>query len=198
MPDTKTKHRYIAYFGYGSLVNRATHQTDIADFSKVRLKGWRRQWLSRLRADIGPVAMLSVVPDMQCEIEGLVVTDHAHNLPAVDAREIRYNRQVLQADDLKYINGGNGNNIPVNIYVAKPVETVGTQIKGRILRSYLDAVMQGYHNKFGRDGLHRFVQTTSNFDVGVREDRANPFYPRPVTTTAKERALFDTLVPGGK
>lgn len=190
MPNT-----LIAYFGYGSLVNRATHRTDIAGYSPARLKGWRRQWLPRPHSDFGPVAMLSVFEDSRCEIDGLVVRDFARNLPAVDAREIRYNRQHLQSHQLDILQQNDKAEAAVNIYVAKHVDVIENAHQCRILRSYLDAVMQGYFNKFGHEGLLRFVQTSENFAIGIREDRKKPVYQRPVVTTAKERALFDNLVP---
>ena len=37
----------IAYFGYGSLVNRATLRTNVVGAGRARLKGWRREWQGR-------------------------------------------------------------------------------------------------------------------------------------------------------
>jgi len=189
---------YIAYFGYGSLVNQATHRTEIAGITRARLKGWRRQWLARPKSVFGPIAMLSVVPDPNSEIDGLVVTDHADNLAAVDEREAGYGRELVHSAGLQYPDLNGADIPPVNIYIATPEKAVENLNECQILRSYLDAVMQGYFNKFGQDGLHRFVQTTNNFEIGVREDRSKPIYPRQVVTTAKERSLFDTLVPPAK
>lgn len=36
----------VAYFGYGSVVNRATLRTSIVDPIPARLSGWRRYWRS--------------------------------------------------------------------------------------------------------------------------------------------------------
>ena len=65
----------------------------------------------------------------------------------------------------------------------------------RIIRSYLDAVMQGYLENFGEDGLINFMQTTSNFGCPIKEDRAKPLYPRSVQLSSEEIALFDWLLP---
>lgn len=194
MPNTP-----IAYFGYGSLVNRATHRTDIIDFSRASLKGWRRQWLPRPMGKFGHVALLSVTPCENSEIDGLMVRDFARNLPALDEREIRYDRQLLERSALREADVENqtekSSELAVNIYVAKQLPPVEQPEKSRILRSYLDAVMQGYLKKFGREGLERFIQTTDNFDIGIREDRHEPVYTRPVTLQANEKSLFDQLAP---
>ncbi len=198
MPNT-----HIAYFGYGSLVNRATHRTDIVDFSRVSLKGWRRQWLSRPPGKFGHVALLSVIQDFDSEIDGLMVLDYARNLPALDEREIRYDRKSVDQINLKEMEQDTiskprlNKDIKVNIYVAKEIAIINEPAKSRILRSYLDAVMQGYLNKFGREGLDRFLQSTDNFEIGIREDRNQPVYTRPVALPARERSLFDQLAPPG-
>ena len=98
--ENSVPNTHIAYFGYGSLVNRATHRTDIAHFTRVRLKGWRRHWLPRLNGFGGPAAMLSVKSDFESEIDGLVITDFARNLAAVDERERNYTRELLISESL--------------------------------------------------------------------------------------------------
>lgn len=191
----------ITYFGYGSLVNRTTHRTDTIDFMPVRLHGWRRQWLVRPKSKFGHVALLSVKPDAASAIDGLLVVDRAHNLDAVDAREIRYDRKVLELQNVKSLSAEKHDLLlhhqttPAYIYQAKQLPPFEHGEKCRILRSYLDAVMQGYLKKFGREGLLRFIRTTDNFEIGIREDRDDPVYTRPVTTTKKERILFDDLAP---
>ena len=53
--------------------------------------------------------------------------------------------------------------------------------------------MQGYLHHFGEAGLHRFMETTLNFECAIREDRDNPVYPRATTLSADEKAVFATL-----
>ena len=55
------------FFGYGSLVNRATHDYPAA--TPAQLRGWRRTWV---RTDIRDVVFLSVRPDPGSVIDGLV------------------------------------------------------------------------------------------------------------------------------
>ncbi len=189
----------FAYFGYGSLVNRATHAQENHQFSRARLKGWRRQWLARPKNHFGHVALLSIRPDDDCEITGLVVVDHIANLPALDLRERRYDRIKIgygQWDDLEESATSLVEpTTPMSVYTAKQVGAFEGAEKCRILRSYLDAVMQGYLRKFGEQGLRNFVDTTDNFDIGIREDRTTPVYTRPVTVSRSECILFDMLAP---
>lgn len=192
---------HIAYFGYGSLVNRATHRTDIVSYSKVTLKGWRREWLARPNNSFGKVVLLSVKRCETSEIDGLVVLDHARNQASLDERESNYDRHIVADNSITEHNSTIDELITsraktkTSIYVATSFPQPEEYGQYRILRSYLDAVMQGYLNKFGEEGVARFVNSTDNFEVGIDEDRNDPRYPRAVTITQKERSLFESLVP---
>ncbi|MEK1890750.1 MAG: gamma-glutamylcyclotransferase, partial [Phyllobacterium sp.] len=52
--------RLVAYFGYGSLVNRQTLRTEIVDAVPARLHGWRRLWRPRPDMPGFPAALLSI------------------------------------------------------------------------------------------------------------------------------------------
>lgn len=55
------------FFGYGSLVNRATH--DYGQARPASLPGWRRAWR---HTALRPVAFLTAEPDPASTIEGLI------------------------------------------------------------------------------------------------------------------------------
>lgn len=182
----------VAYFGYGSLVNRATHRTEIVAAMPARLRGWRRKW--RPRPDIPgfPAALLTITPEKGAVCEGLLVLDRVENLAAVDAREARYRRLAAPVETLEILDGTSVD-CPIFVYVAD--ETLPQHPEPpRILRSYLDAVMQGFLAEHGEDGLRRFVRETAGFDAVIHEDRIEPLYPRAVSLSHAERRLFDALV----
>ena len=187
----------IAYFGYGSLVNLDTLRTPYISVHRARLKGWRRVWLSRpkLPDDFAPdnnVALLSVEPDKNSTIEGLIITDHKSSLPSLDEREALYDRVNLKRSNLHFLDGDPlKTDEEVYLYVAQypPAEN-----KTQILRSYLDAVMQGYLTQFSEEGVRSFMATTANFDCEILEDRASPIYPRAVALSAEEQELFMNFV----
>jgi len=184
----------IAYFGYGSLVNLGSLRTPYISAYRATLQGWKRAWLARPRvensfAPTDGLAFLSVVSAPDSNIDGLVITDHASSLPALDEREALYTRVDIDAADLNYHDDVADVDSQFLYEADQPLAHDGAEI----LRSYLDVVMQGYLQHFGEAGLHRFMQTTLNFDCAIREDRDNPVYPRPTTLTAAEKALFATL-----
>ena len=184
----------IAYFGYGSLVNLGSLRTPYISAHRATLKGWKRSWLSRPKVegsfatDEG-LAFLSVVRAADAEIDGLLIIDHATSLPSLDKREVMYERTPIEAADL-----GFHDDVPETgslfLYVAaQPAATP----QSHILRSYLDVVMQGYFKQFGEQGLQRFIATTLNFDIPVREDREEPLYPRATTLSDEEIGLFSSF-----
>lgn len=189
----------IAYFGYGSLVNLATLRTPYLGSVPATLTGWERIWLSRPKvegsfAPVNGLAFLSVRPNSNKQIDGLVVADRAESLSSLDTREALYHRLQIERKDIEIEKADEyQSDIPLFMYVANT--TITADPNARILRSYLDAVLQGYFQHFGEAGLARFVETTVNFDLEIYEDRKEPIYPRPVETSKTERKLFDALVP---
>jgi hypothetical protein len=63
-----------------------------------------------------------------------------------------------------------------------------------ILRSYLDAVLQGFLHVHGEEGVRRFVAETHGFDTQLHDDRTAPIYPRAVMLNEAERLLFEHLL----
>lgn len=182
----------VAYFGYGSLVNRATLRTAIVDIVPARLVGWRRIWRPRPDMPGFPAALLTVrrEPDHVCD--GVLIIDRAENLAAVDAREARYRRVRLSAREVELSEAGDIG-IPAYVYEADP-ELPPHREPPMILQSYLDAVMQGFLAMHGEAGLRRFLAETHGFaEISIRPDRERPTYPRAVMLSEADRTLFDAL-----
>ncbi|WP_394689080.1 gamma-glutamylcyclotransferase family protein [Hoeflea sp.] len=198
--------RLVGYFGYGSLVNRATLRPGIVGAHRARLKGWRRTW--RPRPDMGPTpgvnlpdglmpALLTAERAADQAIDGLLVIDLADNLGHVDEREFRYHRRDLTLDDLEVsdlsLSELSGGGIALHVYEARS-EPLPVSGPSHILCSYLDAVMQGFLNEFGTAGLHRFVAETDAFHTPIFEDRHAPVYPRAVSLSREEIEVFDAAL----
>ena len=182
--------RVIAYFGYGSLVNKRTLRTKFLGIRRAEVLGWRRAWLPRKGQSM---ALLSVRPDDGAETQGVVVYDLADHLPSVDEREAAYHRRVVMPGHI-VIRGQVLPDVPLFIYEGKPEEPDASQTGAAILQSYLDAVMQGFFSLYGEAGLRRFMDETEGFETAVLRDRVAPLYPRPVSLSDEESELYDRLV----
>ena len=171
------------FFGYGSLVNTATHSYPNPLPAKVR--GWRRAWRHTAMSD---VAFLTVIPDTDAQIEGLIAEVPDHDWAALDEREAAYTRSVVPEPHLHVEEPGARN---VHIYQTRTDQDMAVDIRHPVLLSYLDVVVQGYARVFGEDGVARFFATTSGWDAPILNDRAAPRYPRHQVLTAQEIALVD-------
>lgn len=170
-----------AFFGYGSLVNLATHV--YADARPARLQGWRRVWRhTRLRE----VAFLSVEPDPASVIDGVVACVPGADWLALDAREAAYDRHDVSAAVLH-----DGPTSPTAVYQVSPQHVIAPSGDHPILRSYLDVVVQGYLRVYGAQGVAHFFATTSGWDTPIHDDRSNPVYPRHQRLTQAETDLVD-------
>ena len=191
---------YICYFGFGSLVNRATLPTDCVEVFPATLKGWRRHWQARpSRSMSSPhlqlIAMLSIHRDPSCDINGVLVVDRMANLPVLEKREHAYNKVALSKSDLFIDNNeiSKFGDIPIHTHVSPVVESTDKPLS--ILRSYLDVVMQGYYHHFGEPGIDHFLQSTAGFNLAIHEDRKRPVYSRHQLITTAETAIFDRILP---
>jgi len=170
------------FFGYGSLVNRATHGYGRAH--PARLRGWARAWrhLPGRR-----VATLTAVPDPQAEIAGLIAAVPGGDWAALDAREAGYDRVAL--------NGGLRHAAPeagaVAIYAVPEHAIAPAGTLHPILMSYLDVVVQGFASEFGEAGAVEFFATTRGWEAPVLNDRARPRYPRHQRLSRAETTLVD-------
>jgi len=171
------------FFGYGSLVNRATHAYPRA--ARARVRGWARVWRG---TSLRRVAYLSAVEASGSEIEGLIAAVPGADWAALDARERAYARHPLAM-----VSHDQPGPLSIMIYKVEPhhVSTAGDH---PILLSYLDTVVQGYLREFGEAGVARFFATTRGWEVGITDDRAAPQYPRAQPTTEAERGLVDAAL----
>ncbi|MEM6275486.1 MAG: gamma-glutamylcyclotransferase family protein [Pseudomonadota bacterium] len=157
-------------FGYGSLVNRATHAWDA---EPAILKGWRRLWVPTAAR---PAAFLSVERSDTSQIEGVFLDVPEEDMPALDIREAHYDRVE----------------VPGGIVYSVPGRHI-TEGPAPILQSYLDVVLQGFVSAFGPEGMDRFLATTHGWAAGLHPDRDAPIYKRaiPLKNTFSAQMLAD-------
>jgi hypothetical protein len=170
------------FFGYGSLVNRATH--DFPDARPARLHGWRRSWQA---TTLRKVAFLTVTPDPSCTLHGLIAHVPNDDWDALDQREWAYDR--LPASDT--VDHDVKRPLDIAVYAVSPEHRSTNPESHPILLSYLDVVVQGYLREFGAEGVTHFFDTTQGWGTPILNDRADPRYPRAQQLSHSERALVD-------
>ncbi|KDB04783.1 hypothetical protein U879_04840 [Defluviimonas sp. 20V17] len=171
------------FFGYGSLVNRATHAYPEAH--PATLSGWRRGWR---HTALRPVAYLSAEPCKGSKIEGLVASIPNADWAALDEREAAYDRHLLPGAGVRH---PVGRTITVQIYAVPRPVAAAPSVRHPVLLSYLDVVVQGFLNEFGEAGAARFFDTTAGWDAPILNDRAAPRYARAQRLSAAETQLVD-------
>lgn len=169
------------FFGYGSLVNLATH--GYHDTGLARARGWRRAWR---HSPLRPVSFLTAVPDSLCEIDGVIAAVPGADWAALDQRERAYQR--LPASD--QVSHDRGQPLDIAIYAIPEGQHGAPSTASPILMSYLDCVLQGYLQRFGVAGVTGFIATTDGWEAPILDDRAAPRYPRHQRVSAEERAMF--------
>ena len=167
------------FFGYGSLVNRSTHSYGAAE--PARLAGWRRVWV---HTAVRPLAYLSVEPDADSTIQGLIAHVPGGDWAALDAREHGYDRHPAQAE-------GAGGTRDIQVYAVPAGQGAAPALAHPILLSYIDVVIQGFLREFGLPGAEGFFATTRGWDAPILDDRASPRYPRAQVLTPQEREVVD-------
>ena len=171
-------------FGYGSLVNRGTHEYERAH--RARLRGWRREWR---HTSLRPVAYLTAVPDPESEIDGLIL-GVPHGEPGLESREHAYVREDVSHAVIHEAQG------PAHVHVYTIPEGRHGRPSGElpILLSYIDVVVRGYLHEFGLPGVEHFFATTAGWSAPVRNDRDAPVYPRHQRLNPEETSLVDDML----
>ena len=172
---TQTPSIHPQFFGYGSLVNLATH--DYVDPTLATLSGWRRVWR---HAKARPVAFLSVESCAETTLLGITAKVPNADWTALDLREHAYLRRDVSAQF----------DHPTAVYEANPDHTSPPSVAHPILLSYLDVVIAGYQDICGPDGPAHFFATTTGWGP-VLDDRSDPIYPRAQPLTPKTRGIVD-------
>jgi hypothetical protein len=170
------------FFGYGSLVNRDTH--DYPNAYRARLRGWRRTWR---HTEGRSVPFLTGIPCENSEIDGLVAMVPGGDWAALDLREAGYDRHPVGEN----LTVQTDHPVKAQIYAVPHHTAIHPAEKPAILMSYLDVVVQGYLREFGEDGAHAFFATTDGWDTPVRDDRRRPRYARHRVLSLAERAFVD-------
>ncbi|MEE9335827.1 MAG: gamma-glutamylcyclotransferase family protein [Granulosicoccaceae bacterium] len=185
----------IAYFGYGSLVNRNT-RPPLEDAFKARLSGWERHWAHRVADDATDrhCTSLSARPaaDAATSIDGVVVLMEQSELPTLDQRESGYFRQSVPICAFEIETA-----LPVKevaIYRSLPENLAPANENFPILQSYIDCVMAGYEQLFDEAGLHEFMRTTVGWSGDTLNDRIKPHYPRAVSLSREQLVRFELLI----
>jgi len=173
----RTRH----FFGYGSLVNRATH--DYAGAFDARLKGWQRAWR---RSPTRALCYLTAIAAPGGEILGVVSPVPVQSQEVLDRREHAYARLDVTSDTRH-----EGHAAAVELHVIPEGAHFAPGPENAILLSYLDVVVQGYLQEFGAEGVAHFFATTEGWQAPVLDDRAAPVYPRAQELSAAQVRLVD-------
>ncbi len=169
------------FFGYGSLVNTKSHS--YPDPHPATLKGWRRAWVATPRFG---VVLLTGVPAPGHSIQGLIAAVPGADWAALDARESGYAR-VPAHDNIDHAHPAT----PEIAVYAVQRENMLRRSNQMILLSYLDVVVQGFHDVFGEAGVQGFFDSTDGWDTPILNDRSDPVYPRHQQLTELQTGLVD-------
>lgn len=136
---------------------------------------------------------MTLEPAENSSVTGVVVIEPASVLDALDKREWRYRRVEVGEGALDLLDRGE---LPpkVHVYVARPEHYRWGDSGTPIRQSYLDCVLKGFLDVFGREGVATFLAETEGWHVPIRRDRAAPGYARAVTLAPAEAAMFDAAL----
>lgn len=191
----------LVYFGYGSLVNRQT-RTSNEPFIKARLNGWQREWAhlaDHPRSEpwhIAGVCALTIQPQVNRSLDGVLGIVDATALPQLDEREQNYHRLTLPAAQFDLLSD-NTFGVPLDqviVYQSIDARYGWANSDFPITQSYIDCVISGYRQQFGPEGANRLMQSTEGWALPTIDDRADPLYPRAVQLDTPEYREIDALL----
>ncbi|MBD8892816.1 gamma-glutamylcyclotransferase family protein [Roseibium litorale] len=181
----------ITYFGYGSLVNTRT-LGEGASVRAGRLEGWIREWRVVGLTDSGRgICALSVAPKPGVTIRGVLVREPEDRLPALEAREKRYDKVPAIGGQFRCEQEEQPGPEDMFLFQSKPGNRDWGSGSNPILQSYIDCVLLGFYDFWGEEGIRHFIETTRGWHAPVLADRAAPIYPRAVQAAPEVIELVD-------
>jgi len=165
-------------FSYGSLLNKNTWSFK-AELELVSLKGWIRQWRQIVQLDKSKICALTIYPNSNTTIEGILLkVDKATEL-SLGEREIGYEKTIIAGKDIIEQNTEiQLTNETAITYVGSKATTSWASEEAPILLSYVDVVVKGYFDLFGWEGVTNFFNSTQGWNLPILDDRDEPIYPR--------------------
>ena len=186
--DDKSKHEYI--FGFGSIMNRDTHNDKYLPGVSAILKkefGYERQW--NFRSSTGFTALgVSKVPDNRVEeqakdINGVLFQVSQCMMPEFDRREIGYEKVRIPIEYLAFLEFNDNNNDKNSswhknlgakdnlwLYVPLPPYNKPADENHPLIQSYVDTVLQGCLFWGGERMAESFIQTTGGWSTYFLND----------------------------
>ena len=171
-------------FGYGSLVNTRTHSYRVTAWDT--LHGWERQWSHFYDTKERTGVSLSIEPKAGSTTEGLVLSLDPMHWTELDRRERGYDRVQVRLKDEEPMSR------TAVTYQSNSIRSAGKVHK--IALSYLDCVLQGFHDHKGGAGVEQFLATTTGWDAPIADDRGNPIYPRAQQINRDMLKFFDQKI----
>lgn len=182
--------------GYGSLIDEASRRRTIPDAveaAPIVVRGYRRVWGHRMDpvGYVGATTFLTVTPDPDATVNGVVFEIPDDRLPELDIRERGYRRTLLNRHQTEAPDGDTW------IYVTDPADLQAPDAEFPIIQSYLDVCMSGCidlerrHPEACANFARDFVTTTRGWSVFWVNDRVYPRRPQRDAPHARE---IDTLL----
>lgn len=169
-------------FGYGSIISTESRSRSyVCDHVvPVYVEGLERGWM--VHSVKRNITVLGVRPAEDAVCNGVLVEVQPGDLGAFDAREASYNRVQIDAGQVIGLDGTClSDEDTVWVYVPKQFALPDSDFP--IIQTYVDVTLSGcleYDELFARD----FVATTSGWEYPWVDDRASPFFQRPMETVA--------------
>lgn len=169
-------------FGYGSLVNNATH--DYENPVPARLHGWQRAWS---KSPDRKICRLTIIPSPGAIISGMAFQVRQTDWEDLNEREAAYDLISASGEIVELESAP----IPLKTYAIPSNRYATPDQTDQILLSYLDTVIQGFYNLYDDAGVHSFFETTGQWHATIIDDRKAPIYARYQRLTQEQRDLVD-------
>ena len=181
----------VAFFGYGSLVNEFTWSRDY-DSQPLEIRNWIREWRHCVDAPFGRTCALTVTRRPNSRLQGILIRCNADELAQIDEREIGYERVELSHHDVVSV----VENLPKRLYIytSMPDYNRWGSWEYPIWFSYAEVVLYGYLKVFEKEGVDKFIHSTSGWMAPILDDRKAPRYPRISKLPMEDRTFIERKI----
>ncbi len=188
------------YFGFGSLINKATRPGNHL-MLPATLQGFTREWSYRSIGSYANVTALNILQAQGRQTTGVLVAEPLERLASLDEREHGYVRLEIDYRQLYFDQLSLPEKILLQlkkekIYLYQACEThyFLADENYPILQSYIDVVIAGIIEMFDYQQAVLAVRNWQGFDRPIANDRNQPIYPRAINFTSETLKKIDNVL----
>jgi hypothetical protein len=159
-----------------------------------RIRGWQRSWGHCMETPAGRVCALTITPNSDGEVAGIVIRRYRSLLSRLDKRERQYKRIQLSLDDDDVSHLHQIGKVDIFTYTSEPPFYRTGDKEFPIWRSYVECVLAGFIYIGGYEAAQEFIASTGGWEAPILNDSLARRYRPSYIISTRVQLIVENLI----